>query len=190
MSVREANRPAYQGLHTTTSYYVPLIATSDCFRQKIDVIAICTEVFPVSYQTRADNFILRFSITDESLLGSREVKVLIAQSEESALPACRRGDVILLRDFVVLPDKKQDQQSRSQGLKYECLRSINLSAWMVITAENYMNGGRTCTRQRIETSDRPVEYTDEELEYATYVRTWWEKSQTASVFGEISETAQ
>ncbi|KKY18372.1 hypothetical protein UCRPC4_g04989 [Phaeomoniella chlamydospora] len=157
-----------QGLRTRLSYFPSLSGLPSHFNQTVDVIVVCSS--PSTNIKRAPSgprdYYTTLHITDPTIshnnvhsngknklpINLHATTAQIFRPWKNALPATKKGDVILLRCFKV--------QSRKHEIT---LLSTEGSGWVVFPSES----------PEEQVHGPPVEYGEKERQHAMKLRTWW-----------------
>ena len=166
-SLATPSPPAIRGIRTSISYYAPLSSLAEHFSTTIDVIAVVAHATAPQRAPRgARDYHCSMYLLDPGLVASAPenpsmVSAQVFRRQPSVLPVVRTGDVVLLREFKVVPE------SAKTGLL-----STKSSAWAVFKSGAGGEGGPA------EMRGAPVEFGDEELEVVKGLREWWDELDT------------
>lgn len=145
-----------RGVATNMGYYVYLDYLGDYYDQLVDVMAICTAdaTAPERAKSGPKDFNATIHLADSSASAdnSTTTTAQIFRPRKHAIPAVKRGDVVLLRNF-----KVQTQ------LHKPFLLSTDESAWAVFNS----------TEQNASVAGPPVEFGDMERAFAARLFGWW-----------------
>ena len=147
--------PPSTGFRTSLSYFPVLSNLEQYFNSKVDILAITLSSTSVSRAKSAPrDHHLTLYITDPSSLDSENpfIAASIFRPRKEALPEVKPGDPILLRDFIVQPQRRSLM-----------LLSTESSAWAV-----FRRG------EEVQMKGPPVEFGPEERGYVKGLREWWE----------------
>ncbi|KAK5463070.1 hypothetical protein LTS15_002783 [Exophiala xenobiotica] len=157
----QAFAPRTLGTTTPLAYYPYLTSLHEHFSQLVDIIAVCIQDCPQPERAKsgAKDYHTTVRVVDSSCQ-SDAITVQIFRPVKTALPAPRRGDAVLLRNFKV----------QTLNRKFMLL-STESSSWAVFQARQDGNRGWTS----VLTPGPPLEYGPHEEEYATSLLSWWEE---------------
>ncbi|KAI1262589.1 hypothetical protein F5Y18DRAFT_397685 [Xylariaceae sp. FL1019] len=122
--------------------------------KSLDVIAVAVMETSEPRRSKTRDFIMSFTVTDQSIGPHAVVEVRIARPHIESLPEVKCGDVVLLRNFKVtsLAKKGFGLQSKKEG-----------SSWAVFDREN----------EPALIKGAPVEYGKVETDYVDLLREWF-----------------
>lgn len=186
-----------KGFTTSHSYYPSLASLPTHFNERVDVlaVAITTPEQPQRAKSGPKDYFISSRLVDSSCEGGDAISLQLFRPYENALPACTRGDVMLLRAVKVQTRPTPGTRSKEQGSKTLdrlMLLSTESSAWAVFRfpgtelssalergpeprGDSARSAVKQCLSSKMDVvvSGPPVEYGAEERAFAKGLKKWW-----------------
>ncbi|KAK8002905.1 hypothetical protein PG989_002624 [Apiospora arundinis] len=123
--------------------------------KSVDVMAVAlmSPADPQRAKGGPREYMMSFTITDQSIGPSAAAEVLLYRPHKDSLPKVKSGDVVLLRNFTVLSLKGKDYG----------LRTNDTSSWAIFDTED----------EPAQIRGPPVEYGDGETTQVAHLREWY-----------------
>ncbi len=173
-----------KGTSTPLGYYMPLVGLNECLNSPsqqicgagaVDIFAVVARASKEPAQAKGGprDYYTILRITESSLPLGENIRVEVFRPWKAKLPVAAKGDVILLRAFVVKSRKRQAY-----------LLSTDASAWCVwrysTPAKTHPKADQPVWARKASTygvheemKGPPVELGEEERDHASGLREWW-----------------
>jgi Telomeric single stranded DNA binding POT1/CDC13 len=186
-----------KGFTTPHSYYPSLSSLPTHFNDLIDILAVSTTTSkrPQRAKSGPKDYFNSLKFADSSCAAGNTVTVQLFRPYKSALPECKRGDILLLRGMKVQTRATLGTRGKGQGSKAldgMMLLSTESSAWAVFKFPNVdavpATEGMTestegparspakrgaAVKMDVQINGPPVEFGAEERAFARGLDKWW-----------------
>lgn len=172
-SLSALKRQLGKDLRTKLPDYLSLRSLRASLNKITDILAVATSTPPLPNRPKHGprDYMLELTLTDPSSAPTGVTVGHIFRPHQTSLPTVRKGDVVLLRRVQVVSMK-----GRGFGV-----RATDASTWAVFEKDD--------AEMLAQIKGAPVEVTDEDVEYASGLRKWWDALDEKAL-GKIEKTTQ